>query len=432
MAYQFIHIEGYARKGSRQLRKGKGKDKGKAIEVRKWSAAEIAAEAERKPGSCPHVDKPRQPGLLYGCSPSEAVRRAEEWGAQAKDAQGRKLRSDGLCMLAGVVTLPNTQKDDWLRFREAVVHELRQQYGERLLSVVEHLDEEHPHLHFYAVPLDGERFEVLHPGRMAAMKKAQEGAVKGDQNRAFKSAMSKYQDDFSNAVAARFGLARLGPGRRRLTRAQWQAEQAQAKSLAAVDLPKGMGLSAQEVGKLVLEHRTLRPDVLESDADQAKRLNGVLAKRLAPLLAAAKNAKQAIEQASRLVVDVQGLKTENEALRADLALFTPEELKHARMRERERQHELHEAEQTRLAEEHLQELENAELSERIAHNMCEAGEALDMREALERVEELASGGHYAELQTWLQWKPAERPPEPLQPAPEPVARPRDDGPEFGR
>lgn len=425
MAYQFIHIEGYARKGSRQLRKGKGKDKGKAIEVRKWSAAEIAAEAERKPGSCPHVDKPRQPGLLYGCSPSEAVRRAEEWGAQAKDAQGRKLRSDGLCMLAGVVTLPNTQKDDWPRYREAVVHELRQQLGERLLSVVEHLDEEHPHLHFYAVPLDGERFEVLHPGRMAAMKKAQEGAVKGDQNRAFKSAMRAYQDDFSSAVAVRFGLTRRGPRRRRLTREQWQAEKAQAKSLAALDVPKGMGLSVKDVSKLVTKQRRVIPDLLETDAEQTRRLNGVLAKRLQPLLIKVKNAESAIEQASRLADEVQGVKAENEALRADLALFTPEELKHARMREQQRQRELHEAEQMR-------QLESAELSERIAHNMCEAGEALDLREARERVEELVSGGYQDELRKWLEWKPSERPPEPLQRAVEPLARGRDDGPEFGR
>ena len=336
MAYQFIHIEGYARKGSRQVRKGKG---GRATELRKLSAAEVAAEAEREPGSCPHVAQPMKPGLLHGCSPSEAVRRAEEWGGKAKDAQGRKLRSDGLCMLGGVVSLPRDQEQDWPRFREAVVHELRKQYGKRLLSVVEHLDEEHPHLHFYAVPLDGERFEVLHPGRMAAAEKAKQGAIKGAQNRAYKTAMRAYQDDFSNAVGARFGLTRLGPGGQRLSRAAWKAQKAQAKSLAAVDLPKGMGLSAKEVGKLVLEQRTLRPDVLESDADQAKRLNGVLAKRLAPLVAAAKNAKPAIEQASRLAVEVQEVRAENEALRADLALFTPEEREHARMRERQRQQE---------------------------------------------------------------------------------------------
>lgn len=90
----------------------------------------------------------------------------------------------------------------------------------------------------------------------------------------------------------------------------------------------------------------------------------------------------------------------------------------------------------RIADEHLQELENAELAERMAHNMCEAGEALDMHEALEKVEELASGGHYAELQTWLEWKPQESPVEPPkrqeQAEPAPVVSSRDSGPEMGR
>lgn len=221
MAYQFLHIEAYAREGSQQ---GKG--------PRKWSLREIAEEAERYPDACPHVAQPQRPEVLYGCTPIEAAAMAEEWASAAKDAKGRKLRRDGLAMLAGVVSLPAEQRHDWPRFREATVAWLKQQYGERLRSVVEHTDEAHPHLHFYAVPLPGERFEVLHRGRAAAAKKAQQGAKKGAQNAAYKQAMMRWQDDFSAAVAANFGLARLGPGRRRLTRKAWQAEQAQARALA--------------------------------------------------------------------------------------------------------------------------------------------------------------------------------------------------------
>ena len=47
--------------------------------------------------------------------------------------------------------------------------------------------------------------------------------------------MRATQDDFSKSVAQRFGLARLGPGRRRLTRAQWQKEQKQAEALRTVE-----------------------------------------------------------------------------------------------------------------------------------------------------------------------------------------------------
>lgn len=221
MAYQFLHVEGYARQGSQQ---------GKT--PRKWSAREIAAEAMREPDACPHVEQPQPPTVLHGCTPAEAAKQAEDWANTAKDAQGRKLRRDGLCLLAGVVSLPSDRAADWPQYRAATVAWLREQYGERLRSVVEHTDEAHPHLHFYAVPLPGERFEVLHPGRLAAAKKAQQGAKKGAQNAAYKAAMVGWQDDFAAAVAANFGLARLGPGRRRLTRKAWQAEQAQARALA--------------------------------------------------------------------------------------------------------------------------------------------------------------------------------------------------------
>lgn len=221
MAYQFLHIEGYAREGSQQ---GKG--------PRKWSLREIAAEAMREPDACPHVEQPQPPKVLYGCTPNEAAELAEKWADGSKDAKGRKLRRDGLAMLAGVVSLPADQAEDWPRFRAATVAWLKQQFGERLRSVVEHTDEAHPHLHFYAVPLANERFEVLHPGRLAAAKKAQQGAKKGAQNAAYKQAMMRWQDDFAAGVAAHFGLARLGPGRRRLTRKAWQAEQAQARALA--------------------------------------------------------------------------------------------------------------------------------------------------------------------------------------------------------
>lgn len=221
MSYQFLHIEGYAREGSQQ---GKGS--------RKWSAREIAAEAMREPDACPHVEEPQPPTVLHGCTPAEAAKLAHDWADGSKDAKGRKLRRDGLCLLAGVVSLPAEQAEDWPRFRAATVAWLRAQYGERLRCVVEHTDEAHPHLHFYAVPLPGERFEVLHPGRLAAAKKAQQGAKKGAQNAAYKAAMVAWQDDFAASVAANFGLARLGPGRRRLTRKAWQAEQAQARALA--------------------------------------------------------------------------------------------------------------------------------------------------------------------------------------------------------
>lgn len=331
MGYQFLHLDSYARHGSKQQRVNK--KTGRVTDLRKWSAADIAAEAMRDPGACPHVEKPQPPKVLHGCTPREAVRLAEEWASASKDAQGRALRKDGLALAAGVVTLPDEQKADWPRFREASVAWLREQYGPRLRSIVEHTDEANPHLHFYAVPLPGERFEVLHPGRSAAAKKAQEGAKKGAQNAAYKAAMRGWQDDFSN-VAARFGLARLGPGKRRLTRGAWKAEQEQARSLAQ-PVPAELAITPQDVAKRVTKAGLLGKQY-ETGEELAARLTELVQERARPLAAQAARADFDGKQASRLVQRVQALESTDNTARAELAERQAQELRRELEQQRKR------------------------------------------------------------------------------------------------
>lgn len=231
MAYQFIHVEGYARTA------GRGKTGGHNL-------ASIAAEAERRPGACPHVTDPQPPRVLFGVAPSKAAEGAALWADQAKDARGHKLRRDGLCMLGGVISVPEGFHG-WPKYREAAVKWLKQEYGPALVSVVEHVDEGHPHVHFYAVPWQSDRFDSIHPGLRAA---AAADPDRGRRNRppaekeagrkasrlAFMDAMRDFQDRFYRGVGALYGMARLGPKRRRLTRAEWRAEEQQRNELAAV------------------------------------------------------------------------------------------------------------------------------------------------------------------------------------------------------
>ena len=229
MGYQFIHVEAYARTGSKQT---KTDSAGRSVTTTKRSARDVAAEAEREADACPHVENPKAPRLLYGVSPSEAVEAATAWADQATDAKGRKLRKDGHCLLAGVVSMPDERAADWPAFRADALDWLKTRYGDRLRSAVEHTDEAHPHLHFYVVPRPGEAFAEIHDGQKAARLVAAAGLAKGKQNAAYIAAMRQFQDDFSAGPGQRFGLTRRGPGRRRLTRAQWRAEKAQARSLA--------------------------------------------------------------------------------------------------------------------------------------------------------------------------------------------------------
>lgn len=316
MGYQFIHLDSYARVGSKQQRTDK--KTGRITETRKWSARDIAAEAEREPDACRHVERPLPPAVLHGVMPAEAVRLAEEWAAGSKDVQGRALRKDGLCLAAGVVSLPSEQADDWPLFREATVAWLKQQYGDRLRSVVEHTDEEHPHLHFYCVPFAGERFEAVHAGRQAAAKNAQEGGQKGAQNAAFKTAMRGWQDDFANAVAAHFGLARLGPKKRRLTRSAWKAEQAQAQALARIAPPQELQITAADVKKRETKKSWLGSEY-ESGEELAARLTQLVRGRAVPIVAAANQAVASKSQSSRLLEENKRVMSKSESLRADRA-----------------------------------------------------------------------------------------------------------------
>jgi Plasmid recombination enzyme len=245
-SYQFIHVEAYAREGSSQTKTIVKKNGDKvATTKKKWSARDIFSEQWRLEGDCNHVQDPRKPGLLYGVPPMEILPIIDEWAEQTQDAQGRKLRKDGHCVLVGVVSLPRAMEDQFPEFAESTLDWLKEKYGDRLKSVVVHNDESHPHLHFSVVPNIGEKFDNIHDGFKARNEAKKNNKKAGDQNLAFIEAMRAYQDDFSKKVAMSHGLTRIGPGRRRLTRSQWHKEKQQAayfanaKNMAMVHARKG-------------------------------------------------------------------------------------------------------------------------------------------------------------------------------------------------
>lgn len=218
MGYQFIHLEAYAREASKQK-------KGSAHK----SVRDIIAEAAREPGNCPHVEFPEPPEIIYG-SLYDAERSANEWAEQATDDKGRKLRKDGHCLLAGVISLPKQRESEWPEFSKLSLKYLKQKYGDRLKAVVGHHDESHPHMHFYCVARPSESFSSIHEGQKAAKKVKKAGKKKGEQNTAYIQAMRLFQDDFYFKVGIRAGLVRFGPKRKRKTRAEWITEQKQAEA----------------------------------------------------------------------------------------------------------------------------------------------------------------------------------------------------------
>ena len=234
--YQFFHVECYAREESKKgqtitKKKSDGTFSSKEVaKGKKGNIRYVIAETGREPGNCDHVDNPQPPLIVMG-NLDQVEQEATEWAEQATDEKGRKLRKDGACLLAGVISLPRSNEEDWPEFRDRSVKWLKEKYGDNLRCVVEHQDESHPHIHFYCVAKNGQSFDDLHEGKRAQKEAKGEGKDKGGQNVAYAEAMRATQDDFSNRVGQRFGLTRLGPGVQRLPRPVWKAQQAQAEAL---------------------------------------------------------------------------------------------------------------------------------------------------------------------------------------------------------
>lgn len=312
--YQFGHVEAYARKPQKGA----------------WSIRDVAAEAERKREHCMHVEQPQEPIRVFGCSPSEAVEQAEAWGAQAKDAKGRKLRSDAPVLLAGVLSYPR-QGEEWPEFKEKALAWLKSEYGDNLVSVIEHQDEQHPHIHFYAVPKPGQSFNNLHQGRAAAAEAKRKGETKAAQQYAHNNAMRDWQDRLYQAVGREFGLARLGPKRQRLTRAEWVAQQAAQKAIAAVERagaatpklsPKQereilSGVEGRNVG-LIRKERMFSEQDLYTVGTRALQ-TGILMQMQMQGDAAAKAARAVAEQRIKVHEQTYRTKAESEAIATKLA-----------------------------------------------------------------------------------------------------------------
>jgi hypothetical protein len=218
--HQFIHINSYSLTTPKKAKEGG------------HSVRSIVGEANREPGNHPHVKDPLPPVLLHG-KPLELLESTcETWASSMTDAKGRKLRKDALCLVAGVVSAPAEIGEGWQAFRDDSVAWLRKKYGDQLQTVVEHVDEDQPHLHFYVTPAPGQRFDTIHEGR-AASDAIKGTKVKASKEIAYNAAMTRFQDDFGAAVAQCHGMDRLGPGAPRVSRAEAVKRKETRKELGA-------------------------------------------------------------------------------------------------------------------------------------------------------------------------------------------------------
>jgi chemotaxis protein histidine kinase CheA len=304
MAYQFGHVEAYGRLA------GKKKKDGNTV-------SRILAEARREEGSCSHIENPQPHELVWGMTLDEVEARVDEWASQAKDARGHAIRKDALCMVGGVVSLPREQmEEDWEDFKTRAVKWLQNEYGNALLCVIAHLDEAHPHLHFYAVAKDGQRFDSIHEGYRAQngltgergnreLSKNEKADIRARGKFAYAAAMRKWQDRLQEDVGKYYGLARIGPRRRRISRAEYVGERAalQAEGKRLRELEK----REAEVAALVaaVEAKNLLAQHAEDAAREAKR---AVEAREAAAKQALVEAEQALYNAETKEIDAETAK----------------------------------------------------------------------------------------------------------------------------
>ena len=245
MAFQFAHIATYSRKGN-----GLGR-----------TVSDIAAEAARLDGHAPHVEQPQPPIRHYGIDPAEIPAEIERLVAERRAAlRGTKraaIRRD-THVLEGMVyshpaycrptpdehtgeprpclTDPATRLDyaAWRDSTMSWARESAEHRGLRVLSIVEHLDEAHPHIHVLSLPLN-DRMDAkqTHPGHFAKIEALAAGKDQKAGNLAYRAAMRTWQDTYHDDVGMPHGLTRIGPRKRRLTRAEWQIEHTEAVRTAA-------------------------------------------------------------------------------------------------------------------------------------------------------------------------------------------------------
>lgn len=230
MSYQFIHIEDYGRVVSKKTKNNGSNDKYKK-ETKGRSVREIIAEAKRENGNCPHVENPKDPILLFGVDLDEVEKLAYEYHDNTKitDKNGKekKLRSDANILLAGVVSLNKDNKDIWEDYKNDAIAYLSNKYGKKLVSVIEHTDEENPHFHFYVIQDVGKRFDLIHDGKKALFENRDK--KKHDQNIAYLNAMREMQERFWKVVSANYGLSKDGPKRQRLSRKDYFKQKREIK-----------------------------------------------------------------------------------------------------------------------------------------------------------------------------------------------------------
>ena len=327
MAYQFAHMQLHSRSGclsaeERERRTG-NTSHGTSRAKGRRPIRSIFAELAREPGHCPHVEEPRPAIIVHdaadadtdgtwvewpqdptGTAASEAIRAAEERhdaivaNARITTSAGvvRRLPPQTLTLRADVyswhepVTVFDQPQHDptlfqvWVADIVAHVCDEVEPLGATVEIAVLHMDEAHPHLHVLITHPTG-LVGCLDPGRAAFEDAKAEGASFAKAKEAAAAAKRGWQDRLHERVGSRYGHARYGPRRQRLSRADWRKQcDAQAATRAQTTMLlklteecertasalRALERNLSQANAAIMAAQTAR-QVAEADATEARR-----------------------------------------------------------------------------------------------------------------------------------------------------------------
>ena len=210
------------------------RNRGKRSNETARSVEDILSEAGRKTGFCNHVAEPKPPIMLYGSGLDAVRERVRTLTDGAVDRRGHRVRQDALVMLGAVMSWPvpkaatfdgGAMEAEYRRWRELVVAFCRESWGDCLVTVAEHVDEEYPHIHAYAVPFQRDCQVDIGDVDLAAAadrRVRNAGGSRCAQMTAHNAEKRAYQDRYHQMCGAVFGHLRVGPKRARLSRDEIQ------------------------------------------------------------------------------------------------------------------------------------------------------------------------------------------------------------------
>ncbi|WPB57378.1 hypothetical protein [Xylophilus sp. GOD-11R] len=306
---QFVRVETYAVQGVAHKTKAGANQKPKA------SISQVLQEALRSsPEGYRHLTnqglKPEPPRILFGLEVQELqdwyekhkARAAENSAAYVVEKTGlmhvRRQDRRWPTLLAEVASFPgppDETDDHYLLWRERCVARLKRVYGDELLSVIEHTDEPHGHIHALVAHADATPVRALHPGHRASDRLKAKGGTPKEQQDAYKAALKEFQSDFFSLVGRPAGLERIA----HVPRQRHSYQQARANKQAEAEY-------AERVQALIKKEKALQAEATRLTAILVQRQASIdaetetamqLAYRKATEMAEAKHAKRAKELA---------------------------------------------------------------------------------------------------------------------------------------